>query len=318
MSTLPQSTARPRPTGGLAGIFEPTLSGMARRRAALGYLFLLPTILGLLIFTAGPVLVSLGLSLYDWDVIDPASFVGLANYQEMLTDSRVVVSFRNTLVFVVIVVILQLTIALALALGVQQKMAPWLRYYFRSAFFIPLLASAAAISIVLGYMFHREFGVINYYLGLIGIPRLPWLNASGWTLLSCALAYVWQNLGFSFIVFLGGLANISQDIHDAADVDGAFGLTRLWNVILPLLSPSLLFAATTSIIGALQVFEQPYVMTKGGPGDSSRTVVMTIYESAFKNLDIGYGSAIAMLLFLLILALTILQFEVSKRWVFYQ
>lgn len=318
MQTIPRPGGERVRSRGFAGLREPTLGGMARRRALLGYLFLLPTILGLLIFTAGPVVVSLGLSLYEWNVIDPPRFVALANYQQMLGDSRVVISFRNTLVFVVIVVVLQLTLALALALGVQQKMPGWLRYFFRTAFFIPLLASAAAISIVLGYMFHREFGVINYYLGLLGIPRIPWLNASGWTLLTCALAYVWQNLGFSFIIFLGGLANISRDIQDAADVDGAFGWTRLWNVTLPLLSPSLLFAATTSIIGALQVFEQPYVMTKGGPGDSSRTVVMTIYESAFKNLEIGYGSSIAMLLFLLILALTVLQFQASKRWVFYQ
>jgi multiple sugar transport system permease protein len=203
-------------------------------------------------------------------------------------------------------------------MAVQQRMPKALRYYFRTAFFLPVLTSAASISIVLAYMFHREFGVINYYLGKLSIDPIPWLNSSRWALITVVLTYVWQGLGFTFIIFTGGLNNISKEVLEAADMDGARGWRRLWYVTLPLLSPTILFAAVIGVINALQVFAEPYVMTKGGPGDASRTVVLTIYEAAFKNLELGYGSAIAMLLFVVILLVTAAQFWISKRSVFYQ
>jgi len=308
-------TRRP---GFFGGLTEDTLQGMQRRKVLLAYLFLAPTILGILVFTAGPVVVSLGLSFYDWNVITPARFVGLQNYGRMVRDPQVATSFWNTAKFVVIAVTLQLSLALFLAMAVQQKMPTWLRYYFRTAFFLPVLTSAASISIVLGYMFHREFGVINYYLGFLGIDPIPWLNSARWALITVALTYVWQGLGFTFIIFIGGLSNISKEVLEAADLDGARGWQRLWHIILPLLSPTILFAAVVGVINALQVFAEPYVMTKGGPGDASRTVVLTIYEAAFKNLELGYGSAIVMLLFIVIMLVTYGQFWIGKRSVFYQ
>jgi multiple sugar transport system permease protein len=295
-----------------------TLSGMARRKALLGYLFLLPTMLGIFIFTAGPVIVSFGLSLCEWNVIKPPVFIGTENYQQLFSDGRVLTSFGNTFTFVIFAVTVQLVLGFLLALGVQQRMKWELRYFFRSAFFLPLLTSAASISIVIAYMFHTEFGVINYYLGFLGIPRIPWLTSSDWVMVTIVLTYVWQQVGFTFILFLGGLSNIPTDILEAADIDGAGGWRRLWHITLPLLSPTILFAAVVGVIGALQVFEQPFVMSRGGPGDASRTAVMIIYESAFQNLQIGYGSALAVLLFVIILLITGFQFWLSKRWVFYQ
>lgn len=319
---MQSATGIDRPAGKqpglLGGLTEDTLQGMARRKVLLAYLFLLPTVLGILVFTAGPVVVSLGLSLYTWNVIEPPVFVGLENYRRLANDPQVWVSFRNTGEFVMLAVVLQLTLALFLAMAVQQQMPRWLRYYFRTAFFIPVLTSAASISIVLAYMFHREFGVINYYLGKLGVAPIPWLNSSRWALITVVLTYVWQGLGFTFITFIGGLNNISKDVLEAADMDGAHGWKRLWYVTLPLLSPTILFAAVIGVINALQVFAEPYVMTHGGPGDASRTVVLTIYEAAFKNLELGYGSAIAMILFVVILLVTGAQFWLSKRAVFYQ
>ena len=304
--------------GFFGGLTANTLQGMQRRKVLLAYLFLLPTILGILVFTAGPVIVALGLSFYSWNIITPAEFVGLENYGRLFVDPTVRVSFLNTAQFVVMAVILQLSLALCLALAVQQKMPTGLRYFFRSAFFLPVLTSAASISIVLAYMFHREFGVVNYYLGLVGIGPIAWLNSARWALTTVVLTYVWQGLGFTFIIFTGGLNNIPADILEAADMDGAHGWKRLWNVTLPLLSPTILFAAVIGVINALQVFAEPYVMTKGGPGDASRTVVLTLYEAAFKNLELGYGSAIAMVLFIAIMLVTAAQFWLSKRSVFYQ
>ncbi len=297
---------------------ENTLAGMTRRQALLGYLFILPTILGILIFTAGPIVVSFGLSFYEWNVIQPPEYVGLDNYRRFFGDQQALASFRNTITFVFSAVSLQIVLGLLLALAVEQKMRKWLRYYFRSAFFLPLLTSAASVSIVLSFMFHKEFGLVNYYLGFLGIPRVPWLTASHWALVTVVIAYVWQNVGFMFILFIGGLANVPRDVLDAADVDGASGLQRWWNITLPLLSPTILFAAVVGVIAALQVFEHPFVLTRGGPGDASRTAVMIIYQAAFKNLEIGYGSTSAVFLFVVILAVTGVQFWVSKRWVFYQ
>jgi multiple sugar transport system permease protein len=305
--------------GGLVGwLTENSMAGMARRKALLGYLFILPSLLGVLIFTAGPVLASFGLSLYQWNVISPAKFVGLDNYERLARDSRALQSFVTTGQFVALAVTLQLAVSLLLAMGVQNLRHAGLRYLFRTAYFLPLLTSAASISIVLAYMFHQDFGVINYYLRQVGFDRVPWLNSPGWALIAIVLTYVWQHIGFTFIVFLGGLGGISRDVLEAADLDGASGWRRFWDVTLPMLSPTLLFATVIAVIDALQVFAEPFVMTNGGPGDATRTVVMIIYEAAFSFLQIGYGSAIAVLLFLIILLVTAIQFRLSNKWVFYQ
>lgn len=297
---------------------ENTLSGVARRKALMGYLFLIPTLLGLLTFTIGPVLFSFGLSTFRWNVFSPPVFIGTENFQRFFTDTQVLTGFGNTFKFVLMAVALQNAFALFLALSVQRITNRWLRYYFRSAFFVPLLMSGASVAISLGYMYHREFGVINYYLSFLGISRIPWLNSKDWVLITIVLTAVWHNVGFTFIAFLGGLANISQEVLDAAAVDGAYGWKRLRHIILPLLSPTLLFTIVTGIIGALQVFDEPYVMTRGGPGDASRTAVMVMYEAAFKNQELGYGSAIIVILFILIMLVTFIQFRLAKRWVFYQ
>jgi multiple sugar transport system permease protein len=315
---LPVATRRPARQSPLGWFTEDTVSGMARRKAMLGYLFILPTILGILVFTVGPVIAALALSFFSWDVITPASYVGLTNYHVLTLDPEIPVAFHNTATFVVLAVTLQIVVGLTLALQVRRRMPIWLRYYFRSAFFIPLLTAGATISIVMAYVFNDDFGIVNYYLGVIGLPRVPWLTNSNWAMITIVLTYVWQQLGFTFILFTGGLNNISREILEAADVDGAGGWTRLWRITIPMISPTIFFVAVIGIIGALQVFDIPYVMTNGGPGDATLTVVMVIYRAAFQNLQIGYGSAVAMLLFLVIMAVTGVQFWASRRWVFYQ
>lgn len=318
MSSGPTTRGVSHGRGGPVGwLMENTLDGMARRKAMLAYVFLMPTMLGIAVFFAGPVLFSFGLSLFDWNVISSAEFVGLENYRRLAGDSRTLTSFVNTAVFVFLAVTLQLTVGLLLAIAVHRK-SKWLRYYFRSAFFLPLLTSAASISIVLNYMFNQRFGVVNYYLGFLGMPSIPWLDSTFWAMITIVLAFVWHELGFTFILFVAALGTIPGDILDAADVDGARGFRRLWSITIPMVSPTILFAAVVGLINAIQVFDQPYVMTRGGPGDATRTVVMIIYESAFKNLELGYGATITVLLFVVILALTGLQFWLSRRWVFYQ
>ncbi|GAA2766885.1 sugar ABC transporter permease [Streptomyces paradoxus] len=305
----PPAPAAPAPKGP---------SARDRGTRLLATLFLAPTIVGIVVFTIVPIAGSVILSLFHWNVIDSPSYAGLSNYGEVFGDETVLVSFRNTLVFMVFAVALQLFVALALALTLNGRMPGWLRSVFRSAFFFPLVLSAASISVVMKYLFNQDFGVINWLLGFVGIAPVPWLTSENAAMATVVLVYVWQQFGFSFLLFVGGLNNIPKEIHEAASLDGATGLRKHLTVTLPLLSPTLLVASVVGIINALQVFEQPYVLTNGGPGDSTRTVVMVIYETAFEQLRFGEASAVGVLLFVLIMAVTALQFRLSRRFVHYQ
>ncbi|WP_086558868.1 carbohydrate ABC transporter permease [Streptomyces africanus] len=296
----------------------PRRSARDRGTRLLATLFLAPTIVGIVVFTVVPIAGSVVLSFFHWNVIDSPRFAGGSNYGAVFGDETVLVSFRNTLVFMVLAVALQLLVALALALTLTGRMPVWLRSVFRSAFFFPLVLSAASISVVMKYLFNQDFGVINWLLGFVGIAPVPWLTSENAAMATVVLVYVWQQFGFSFLLFVGGLNNIPKEIHEAAALDGATGLRKHLSVTLPLLSPTLLVASVVGIINALQVFEQPYVLTNGGPGDSTRTVVMVIYETAFEQLRFGEASAVGVLLFVLIMAVTALQFRLSRRFVHYQ
>ncbi|MFE6409126.1 carbohydrate ABC transporter permease [Streptomyces sp. NPDC057837] len=311
----PARAARPGPSPSPAPGRPPARD---RGTRLLATLFLAPTIVGIVVFTVVPIAGSVVLSLFHWNVIDSPSYAGLSAYGEVLGDETVLVSFRNTLVFMVLAVALQLLVALTLALAVNGRMPVWLRSVFRSAFFFPLVLSAASISVVMKYLFNQDFGVINWLLGFVGIAPVPWLTSEDAAMATVVLVYVWQQFGFSFLLFVGGLNNIPKEIHEAAALDGATGLRKHLSVTLPLLSPTLLVASVVGIINALQVFEQPYVLTNGGPGDSTRTVVMVIYETAFEQLRFGEASAVGVLLFVLIMAVTALQFRLSRRFVHYQ
>lgn len=295
-----------------------TLNGIKRQRALLGYLFLAPTVIGLLVFIVGPMIYTFVLSFYKWNIFRPPEYIGLANFERLSQDGRVFLSFKNTFVLVIMTVTMLEVFALALALAVNRVANRALAYFFRTVYFLPVLLSGAAVAVTLGYLFHQDFGVINYYLGLLGLPKTPWLTSSDTVLWTIALTTVWRNLGFTFIVYLGGVSSLPKEVLEAAEVDGAQGWRRLVSITLPLLSPTILFAAVTDIIKMLQFFDEPFIMTRGGPGDSSRTVVMMMYESGFGNLDFGYGSAIALALFVVIMVVTGFQFALSKRWVYYQ
>lgn len=284
----------------------------------LAMIFLAPTLLGMALFTFLPIIGSLVLAFFRWDIISAPQFVGFANFASLAEDPTVRVSFLNTILFVVVAVILQLGIALGLASVLQARMPSWLRVFLRSTFFFPLVLSAASVSIFMRYMFNEQFGVVNWLLSLIGIPAVPWLTSPVASAVVVVLVYVWQNFGFSFLLFLGALTNIPKELHEAANLDGATGWKQFSNVTLPLISPTVLVASVMAIISALQVFDQPYVLTNGGPGDSTRTAVMVIFESAFQQLEFGEASAIGLVLTVLILAVTALQFRLSRRFVFYQ
>lgn len=281
-------------------------------------LLLAPTVLGMGIFTLLPIVGSLALAFFDWDLITAPEFAGLDNFIALGADPTVRTAFLNTIVFVVIAVVLQLALAVFLAAMVQSRMPTWLRLFFRSTFFFPLVLSAASVSIFMRYMFNEQFGVVNWLLGLVGISQVPWLTTSTGAAAVVIFVFVWQNFGFSFLILLGGIAAVPQELYEAAEIDGARGWQAFKNVTLPLISPSMLVASVTAMITALQVFDQPYVLTRGGPGDSTRSAVMIVFEAAFQRLEFGLASAAGLVLMALIMLITWIQFRLSRRFVFYQ
>ncbi len=293
-----------------------TLARLHAQEARTGALLMLPTVAGIVIFTAGPIVASFVLSLFSWNVISAPKFVGLANYSSLVHDSVTMHAFVTTAIMATLIVVLQIGLGVVLAVAVERR-SRRLRKLYRAAFFFPLMTSAASISIVMSYMFDDHFGVINYYLTLLHLPAVPWLGSTVAGVVTIVLVVVWQQLGFTFILFVAALGNVPQELTEAALVDGASGWQRFRRVTLAMISPTVLFAAIVGVINALQIFDQPYIMTSGGPGDATKTVVMQLYEAAFQNLKFGYASAISVFLFVAVLVLTALQFRLSRRWVYY-
>lgn len=314
--TAPTRTSSRPASGESASKTQARRSSRAERWVII--LLLAPTVLGMGIFTLLPIVGSLALAFFDWDLITAPEFAGLDNFIALGADPTVRTAFLNTILFVVIAVVLQLALAVFLAAMVQSRMPTWLRLFFRSTFFFPLVLSAASVSIFMRYMFNEQFGVVNWLLSLVGISQVPWLTTSTGAAAVVIFVFVWQNFGFSFLILLGGIAAVPQELYEAAEIDGARGWQAFKNVTLPLISPSMLVASVTAMITALQVFDQPYVLTRGGPGDSTRSAVMIVFEAAFQRLEFGLASAAGLVLMALIMLITWIQFRLSRRFVFYQ
>jgi multiple sugar transport system permease protein len=287
-----------------------------RRETRFAWLLIFPTILGVGLFTAAPIIASFVLSFFNYSIIQPSHWVGLANYRALLHDSNAQHAFLVTIVLTIGIAIAQVVVGLALAVVVQRR-TNWARPIFRAAFFVPLLVSGASISIVMSYIFDSQFGVLNYYLGLIGLPHVAWLSSTWGAIFTIMIVVTWQQLGFSFIVFSAALGSVPRELTEAARVDGAGGWRIFRKITVPMISPSILFTVTVGVINQLQLFDQPYVLTKGGPGNATQTVVLDVYEQAFQNLRFGYGSALSVVLFIVVLIATFLQFRISRKWVFY-
>jgi multiple sugar transport system permease protein len=297
---------------------SPSFNILRRREAIAAYLFLLPTLIGFVIFVLGPTLAAIGLSFFDWNLISKPTYVGLDNYRKLLDDTRIQPIYMTTITIALRVVICNVVLGLVIAVLLDQKMPGFLRQVFRLSYFFPYVVSVSAVALIWTFLMNKSLGPLNYYLGQLGIKPIPWLVSSTWSPIAIVITDVWKNLGFNVIVFLGGLQGISSDLYEAADVDGASGWQKFRKITLPLLSPTTFFLTVINLINAFQIFAQPYILTQGGPGDATRTVVMYIYEQGFRFFNMGYASTIALSLFVIILVLTLLQFALSKRWVFYQ
>ena len=301
-----------------AGRTRPARKGLARRDAIAGYLFVLPSVLGFLVFVLGPLLAAMFFSLTRYDVISPPTFVGLDNYVRLFSDQRLGLVYFNTVIYVVAAVVLINGLGLLFAVLINVKMPRALTYVFRSVYFFPSLVALAYISLIWQALFQRDTGVVNYYLEVIGVDPVNWLNSGTQSRFSVIIVDVWRNVGFAMLIYVAALQEVPRELEEAAQIDGAGPFTQFRRITVPMISQAIFFNVTITVIGAFQIYESIIVLTKGGPGDSTRSIVMYIAEKAFGDFDLGYASAISMTLFAIILLVTILQFRLRRAWVHYE
>jgi multiple sugar transport system permease protein len=286
-----------------------------RREAWTAYLLILPALLPFLVFIVGPLIGAMALSLFSYDLLTPARFIGLGNYQFLLHDPRAINSILVTLAFTIASVVLHVVVGLALALTVNRRLPPVVGYGLRVAVFFPVLISWAVVSLIAEYTLDPNFGFIPYYLDKVGVHDVNWFANPSTALAAIIGVDLWHTIGFSFIVLLAGLQVIPTHLYEAAKVDGAGPWRILRSITLPLLSPSLFFVVVISFIGAFQIFEPVHIITQGGPGTSTETIVQYIYEKGFSQLHMGYAATLGLVVMVVLLLVTLTQFGLARFWV---
>jgi multiple sugar transport system permease protein len=279
-----------------------------------GLLFALPALLAIGLFFALPVVAAALLSLTDFDIYAIAAlsnlrFVGLANYAALLRDPLFHIALRNTAYFVVLGGPLCIALSLGAALLLTHTLARWTAF-FRTALFLPVVTTLVAIAVVWRALYHPRVGILNYLLGHLGIAPVDWLGDPHWAMPAIILMATWKNFGFNMVIFIAGLQSIPERLYEAAAVDGAGPWQQFRRVTLPMLLPTFGFVAVMTLIGYCQLFAEPYVMTRGGPNNATLSVVLLMYQNGFQWWNMGYGAAVAFVLFAIMLVLTL----VSTRW----
>jgi len=290
---------------------------MARREELAFWLFILPWFIGFIVFSGGPIVASMGISLTEYSILQPPRFIGLENYNLLFNDELFYRSVFNTVYYVGVSVPLGVTLAFLMAIALNQKLRG--QTWFRTIFYLPSVVSGIAVALLWGWLLNPDFGLINYMLSLVGIQGPKWLYSTTWAMPSIILMSLW-GVGGSMVVFLAGLQGIPEHLYEAAELDGAGEWGKFWNVTIPMISPVIFFNMIVTIIFAFQIFDQVYIMTsgKGGPANATLVYVLYLYRQGFEYFKMGYASALALILFLIILGITVFQFAVARRWVYYE
>ncbi len=290
------------------------ISGRARE-AIDCYIFMLPVILGLLLFYLGPMLASLYFSFTDYDMLSAAEWVGLENYRTLTDDDIFWKSLRVTVLYSTVSVPMVLVLALGLALLLNQKVKGVT--FFRTIYYLPTVMSGVAVATLWKWIFNTDYGILNLLLDDLDIRGPAWLVDESWAIWALILTSAWT-VGGSMLIFLAGLQGIPADLYEAAEIDGAGSWNRFRNITVPLLSHVTFFNLILGIIGALQVFTEGFVLTGGGPNNSTLLLSIYLYRNAFEFLKMGYASALAWVMFLIVLVLTLVVFKSAPMWVYYQ
>ncbi len=289
---------------------------LRRAEAWWGYLFTSPWIIGCLIFTLGPMIASLVLSLTNYDIVHAPEFVGLANYIKLFTDDpHFWHSLGVTVTYAIFAVPLSLVFGFSLAYLLNLNI-PAVAFW-RTIFYMPSVTAGVAVAVVWGFIFNPRFGILNWVLGLVGIKGPGWLASPDWALPALILMSLWS-VGGGMIIYLAGLQSIPTAFYESAQLDGASGWQQLIHITLPMMSPVIFYNLVIGVIGTFQYFTEAYVLTRGGPAEATMFYNLYLYNNACTYLDMGYASALAWVLFVIVLALTLLIFRSSALWVYYE
>ncbi len=288
-----------------------------RNKISAAYLFLSPALLAIFIFFLIPVLAALLMSFTDFDIyslgnLGYARFIGLQNYIEIFKDPLFWQSLKNTLYFVVAGGPLSIAVSLTAALLLSSKLVKY-KGFFRLVYFMPVVTTLVAVSILWKFIYNPRFGILNYLLGFIGVHPIDWLGNPQWALPAIILMAVWKNFGYNMIIFIAGLQNIPEDLYEAANLEGASEWNKFKNITLPMLAPTTLFVCIITMIGYFQLFAEPYVMTQGGPLNSTLSIVLYMYREGFMWWNMGYSAALAFILFIIILIVSLIQLRVQRE-----
>lgn len=276
------------------------------RSKAFPYIFILPSVLLFVVFILYPIISSFVLSFQTSDGGE-LSFAGLANYERLLHDEIFWKALKNTLIIFIFQVPIMLFLGLVLATVLNNKLLKW-KGFFRVGFYLPAVTSLVAYSLLFSIML-QDSGLINNLLSYIGIGPIPWLSSASWSKVSIILAMIWRWTGYNMVIYLAALQNIPEDTYEAADMDGAGKIRQFFSITIPQLKPVILFTAILSTIGTLQLFDEPFNLTKGGPADSTMTLGLYIYQNGFKYFDFSYASAVAYVVVIIVAVLSFIQFK---------
>ncbi|MGO4495053.1 carbohydrate ABC transporter permease [Paenibacillus sp. 2RAB27] len=287
-----------------------------RRNRLTGYTFLLPNILGFLIFICLPVCASFLMSFTEWNGFGEIKWAGISNYTHLWRDETFRISLLNSLIMTAVSVPVTLFLAILAAVALNKGLRGV--KIFRTAIFLPHITATIAVAVVWQLLYNPTMGPINGVLRSIGIDNPPmWLASTQWALVSVIIVSIWHSIGYYMVLYLAGLQGIPKDLYEAAEIDGAGKVAQFRKITVPMLSPVIFFTVIMGIINSFKVFDLVFVLTKGGPGRSTHMLVYDIYYTAFQRFEYGYASAMAYVLFTIILIITLIQFRGQKRWVNY-
>jgi multiple sugar transport system permease protein len=285
--------------------------------AVSGYLFLLPALLAFLLFIGAPMVITIVLSFFDYNMLQGSEWINFDNYIEFFKNPTSWQIIWNTFKLTLILVALHIVIALLLAFVIYKEKRGPVKYVYRTAVYLPSILTTASVAIAWYYMFNYDFGVFNWLLSQLGISGVKWLTSSSGVIVAICLFSLWKFVGTPFLYYLIGLQGIPDGYYEAAQIDGANKIQTFFHITLPMLTPTLFFVITITTINTFQIFDEPYIITNGGPGNASRTLALHVYEKAFKAYEMGYASSVSVVLFIIVLVITIILYSTQNKWVTY-
>nr|WP_288978935.1 sugar ABC transporter permease [uncultured Blautia sp.] len=289
-------------------------SKLEKSRNRWGIVFILPQLISLVCLGIIPIVIAFVLSFFDWNGFSSPVFTGLQNFKEVFTDPDTAMAIKNTLLYSVIYVPCSIVLSLGLAMLLNKA---WGKMFYRAVFFLPQIVTSVGIAVVWSWIYQPQFGILNMILKFFGIQGKEWLRDPSTAMGAVIVMSIWWGLGYNIVLFLAGLQNVPRTYVEAAKIDGANERQVFFNITVPLISPTTLLVTITTMINAFQVFDQMFLLTSGGPAKKTYTMAIHIYQTAFKSYELGKASTAALLLFFVVVAVSVIQFKLSDKWVHY-